>query len=407
MSLCPMFKVSTDKNGEKQIEYRVVRAGEMREMMKNRAIQKEPAKKPSDDQDSEPESSHPAEVVEYEAEGLQKPLSGEEQTKLINRILHDAVYNRADREDPNEFTVSMALHILNSAVQDGQGFGFLRGVYVPERSIEGNVSKAVQKLTAEFVGDGIGDWTDGRWYALDTNSADSLKEAVVAEILSAYLCNPEKAAEARRMIAEGLSDDQKDGIILKGKHLGFTYRHGRVRWSSIGEERLQEGAKPFSLKERLDFVTDLREDLQDQKGVGDEDFDVRKRKEELATALEYLQEEISAAMDPGYLPDEEREFLEKQFSERPVWRPEITPELYLSRVLFLKALGAEQSLKYGWTDQPDDYRIKKLAHSIYREFGDEEAAGRTDKIEWAYNQNIRLRKIAENGNVQEFLKLVD
>lgn len=63
--------------------------------------------------------------------------------------------------------------------------------------------------------------------------------------------------------------------------------------------------------------------------------------------FKYLQEEISAAMEPGYLPDEEREFLEKQFSERPGWRPEITPELYLSRVLALKALGAEQSLKSG------------------------------------------------------------
>lgn len=73
----------------------------------------------------------------------------------------------------------------------------------------------------------------------------------------------------------------------------------------------------------------------------------------------------------------------------------------------LKALGAEQSLKSGWTDQPDDYRMKKLAHSIYREFGDEEAAGRSDKIEWAYNQNIRLRRIAKNGDVQELLKLVD
>lgn len=51
--------------------------------------------------------------------------------------------------------------------------------------------------------------------------------------------------------------------------------------------------------------------------------------------------------------------------------------------------------------------MKELAHSIYREFGDEEAAGRSDKIEWAYNQNIRLRRMAENGDVQELLKLVD
>lgn len=303
----------------------------------------------------------------------------------------------------------MALHILSSAVQDGEGVGFLKDVYNPERSIKDNVSEAVQKLTAKFVEDRIGDRTDGRRYALDAASADDfgLHEAAVTEILSAYFCDPKKAAEARRMIAEGFSDDQKDEIMLKGKHLGFMYRHGKVRWSLIGEEELREGAKPLSLKERLDFVEWLQEDLQGQNSVRDENPDVGKRKEELATALKYLQEEISAAMEPGYLPDEEREFLEKQFSERPGWRPEITPELYLSRVLSLKALGAEQSLKSGWTDQPDDYRMKELAHSIYREFGDEEAAGRSDKIEWAYNQNIRLRRIAKNGDVQELLKLVD
>ena len=410
----PVYSIDTEGN----VKWEFFDSGTVNKMMKKRkegkAAARDAENSPSQVEDRikesagssqpEPEESQPA---DREIGHSRESLSSEEQVKLINRMLHDAVYNRADRENPNEFTVSMALHILNSAVQDGQGLGFLRGVYVPGRSIEGNVSKAVQKLTAEFVEDGIGDRTDGRWYALDTNSANSLKEAVVAEILSAYLCDPEKAAEARRMIAEGLSDDQKDSIMLKGKHLGFTYRHGRVRWSLIGEERLQEEAKPFSLKERLDFVTDLREDLQDQKRVGDKDFDIRERKEKLATVLEYLQEEISAAMEPGYLPDEEREFLEKQFSERPGWRPEITPELYLSRVLALKALGAEQSLKSGWTDQPDDYRIKKLAHSIYREFGDEEAAGRTDKIEWAYNQNMRLRRMAENGDVQELLKLVD
>ena len=404
----PVYSIDAEGN----IKWEFFDSDKVNKVMAGREARKKKSKaeKLSGVPNSKPENSQPAETANHEAEGSQESLSRKEQVKLIGRIFHDVVSDRVDRKyDPHRFAVTMALFTLSSAVQDGQGVGFLKDVYNPERSIKDNVSEAVQKLTAKFVEDRIGDRTDGRRYALDAASADDfgLHEAAVTEILSAYFCDPKKAAEARRMIAEGFSDDQKDEIMLKGKHLGFMYRHGKVRWSLIGEEELREGAKPLSLKERLDFVEWLQEDLQGQNSVRDENPDVGKRKEELATALKYLQEEISAAMEPGYLPDEEREFLEKQFSERPGWRPEITPELYLSRVLALKALGAEQSLKYGWTDQPDDYRIKKLAHSIYREFGDEEAAGRTDKIEWAYNQNMRLRRMAENGDVQELLKLVD
>ena len=50
--------------------------------------------------------------------------------------------------------------------------------------------------------------------------------------------------------------------------------------------------------------------------------------------------------------------------------------------------------------------MKLLARNIYREFGDESVGG-ADKVEYVYNQNIRLRKIVENGDVQELLKLVD
>ena len=406
----PVYSIDAEGN----VKWEFFDSDTVNKVMAGREARKKKSKaeKPSSTSvpNSEPEISQPTEAANHEVEGSQESLSHKEQVKLIGRIFHDVVSDRADRKyDPHRFAVTRALFTLSSAVQYGQGVGFLKDVYNPERSIKDNVSEAVQKLTAKFVEDRIGDRTDGRRYALDAASADDfgLHEAAVTEILSAYFCDPKKAAEARRMIAEGFSDDQKDEIMLKGKHLGFMYRHGKVRWSLIGEEELREGAKPISLKERLDFVEWLQEDLQGQNSVRDENPDVGKRKEELATALKYLQEEISAAMEPGYLPDEEREFLEKQFSERPGWRPEITPELYLSRVLALKALGAEQNLKSGWTDQPDDYRIKKLAHSIYREFGDEEAAGRTDKIEWAYNQNMRLRRMAENGDVQELLKLVD
>ena len=404
----PVYSIDAEGN----IKWEFFDSDKVNKVMAGREARKKKSKaeKLSGVPNSKPENSQPAETANHEAEGSQESLSRKEQVKLIGRIFHDVVSDRVDRKyDPHRFAVTMALFTLSSAVQDGQGVGFLKDVYNPERSIKDNVSEAVQKLTAKFVEDRIGDRTDGRRYALDAASADDfgLHEAAVTEILSAYFCDPKKAAEARRMIAEGFSDDQKDEIMLKGKHLGFMYRHGKVRWSLIGEEELREGAKPISLKERLDFVEWLQEDLQGQNSVRDENPDVGKRKEELATALKYLQEEISAAMEPGYLPDEEREFLEKQFSERPGWRPEITPELYLSRVLALKALGAEQSLKSGWTDQPDDYRMKELAHSIYREFGDEEAAGRSDKIEWAYNQNIRLRRIAKNGDLQELFKLVD
>ena len=404
--------LSAMRPAEGNIKWEFFDSDKVNKVMAGREARKKKSKaeKLSGVPNSKPENSQPAETANHEAEGSQESLSRKEQVKLIGRIFHDVVSDRVDRKyDPHRFAVTMALFTLSSAVQDGQGVGFLKDVYNPERSIKDNVSEAVQKLTAKFVEDRIGDRTDGRRYALDAASADDfgLHEAAVTEILSAYFCDPKKAAEARRMIAEGFSDDQKDEIMLKGKHLGFMYRHGKVRWSLIGEEELREGAKPISLKERLDFVEWLQEDLQGQNSVRDENPDVGKRKEELATALKYLQEEISAAMEPGYLPDEEREFLEKQFSERPGWRPEITPELYLSRVLALKALGAEQSLKSGWTDQPDDYRMKELAHSIYREFGDEEAAGRSDKIEWAYNQNIRLRRIAKNGDLQELFKLVD
>ena len=405
MSLCPMFRVSTDENGQKQMKYTLVKADKMREMMENHATQKEAAEKPSDNQYSEPENSQPAETANHEAEGSQEPLSHEEQAKLIERINDDVIYNpdrqavRARNKDkyPHAFAVEMAVERLERAVIDGQYVGFLRGVHDPEKSIEDNVSEAVQKLTARFVEDGIGDRTDGRWYALEGRVPDGLEEAVVAERLSAYLCDPEKATEARRMVAEGISDDQEDEIMLKGKHLGFVYRHGKVRWSFMGEEKFQEGVKPFSLEERLDFTEWLQEDLQDKKDLGDESPDVRERKEKLAAALKYLKGEISAAMEPGYLSDEEKESLEAQFSKAAGRRVEITPELYLLTVLNRKVRNA---------DEQDDYGMKVLARNIYREFGDENVGG-ADKVEYVYNQNIRLRKIAENGDVQELLKLVD
>lgn len=257
-------------------------------MMADREARKKKSKaeKPSSTSvpNSEPESSQLVETANHEAEGSQESLFHKEQVKLIGRIFHDVVSDRVDRKhDPHRLAVTRALFTLSSAVQDGQGVGFLKDVYNPERSIKDNVSEAVQKLTAKFVEDRIGDRTDGRRYALDAASADDfgLHEAAVTEILSAYFCDPKKAAEARRIIAEGFSDDQKDEIMLKGKHLGFMYRHGKVRWSLIGEEELREGAKPISLKERLDFVEWLQEDLQGQNSVRDENPDVGKRKEEL------------------------------------------------------------------------------------------------------------------------------
>lgn len=354
---------------------------------------------------SKPENSQPAETANHEAEGSQEPLSHEEQAKLIEGINDDVIYNpdsqavRARNKDkyPHAFAVETAVEVLEFAVADGQGVGFLRGIYDPEKPIQENVEEAALQLTDEFVKEGINDRTDGRWYALEGRVPDGLEAAVAARGLSAYLCDPEKAAEARRMVAEGISDDQEDEIMLKGKHLGFVYRHGKVRWSFMGEEKFQEGVKPFSLEERLDFVEWLQDDLQGQKDVRGGDSDFRERKEKLAAALKYLQGEISAAMGPDYLSDEERESLEVQFSKAAGRRVEITPELYLLTVLNRKVRNA---------DEQDDYGMKVLARNIYREFGDENVGG-ADKVEYVYNQNIRLRKVAENGDVQELLRLVD
>ena len=92
---------------------------------------------------------------------------------------------------------------------------------------------------------------------------------------------------------------------------------------------------------RLDFTEWLQENLQDKKDLGDESPDVRERKEKLAAALKYLQGEISAAMEPGYLSDEEKESLEAQFSKAAGRRVEITPELYLLTVLNRKVRNAD------------------------------------------------------------------
>ena len=399
----PVYSIDAEGN----IKWEFFDSDKVNKVMAGREARKKKSKaeKLSDVPNSKPESNQPTETANHEAEGSQEPLSHEEQAKLIEGINDDVIYN-PDRQAvrvhnknkyPHEFAVEMAVERLERAVIDGQYVGFLRGVHDPEKSIEDNVSEAVQKLTARFVEDGIGDRTDGRWYALEGRVPDGLEEAVVAERLSAYLCDPEKATEARRMVAEGISDDQEDEIMLKGKHLGFVYRHGKVRWSFMGEEKFQEGVKPFSLEERLDFTEWLQEDLQDKKDLGDESPDVRERKEKLAAALKYLQGEISAAMEPGYLSDEEKESLEAQFSKAAGRRVEITPELYLLTVLNRKVRNA---------DEQDDYGMKVLARNIYREFGDENVGG-ADKVEYVYNQNIRLRKIAENGDVQELLKLVD
>lgn len=399
----PVYSIDTEGN----VRWEFFDSNTVNKIKADREARKKKSKaeKSSGVPNSKPENSQPTETANHEAESLQEPLSHEEQAKLIERINDDVIYNpdrqavRARNKDkyPHAFAVETAVEVLEFAVADGQGVGFLRGIYDPEKSIQENIEEAVLQLTDEFVKDGINDRTDGRWYALEGRVPDGLEEAVVAERLSAYLCDPEKAAEARRMVAEGISDDQEDEVMLKGKHLGFVYRHGKVRWSFMGEEKFQEGVKPFSLEERLDFVEWLQDDLQGQKDVRSEDSDVRERKEKLATALEYLQGEIFAAMEQGYLSDEERESLEARFSKTAGRRVEITPELYLLTVLNRKVRNAY--------DQ-NDYRMKVLARNIYREFGDENVGG-ADKVEYVYNQNIRLRKIAENGDVQELLKLVD
>ena len=401
----PVYSIDAEGN----IKWEFFDSDKVNKVMAGREARKKKSKaeKPSSTSvpNSEPEISQPTEAANHEVEGSQEPLSHEEQAKLIEGINDDVIYNpdrqavRARNKDkyPHAFAVETAVDVLEFAVADGQGVGFLRGIYDPEKPIQENVEEAVLQLTDEFIKDGINDRTDGRWYALEGRVPDGLEAAVAARGLSAYLCDPEKAAEARRMVAEGISDDQEDEIMLKGKHLGFVYRHGKVRWSFMGEEKFQEGVEPFSLEERLDFTEWLQEDLQDKKDLGDKSPDVRERKEKLAAALKYLQGEISAAMEPGYLSDEEREGLEVQFSKAAGRRVEITPELYLLTVLNRKVRNA---------DEQDDYGMKVLARNIYREFGDENVGG-ADKVEYVYNQNIRLRKIAENGNVQELLKLVD
>lgn len=230
----PVYSIDAEGN----VKWEFFDSDTVNKVMAGREARKKKSKaeKPSSTSvpNSEPEISQPTEAANHEVEGSQESLSHKEQVKLIGRIFHDVVSDRADRKyDPHRLAVTRALFTLSSAVQDGQGVGFLKDVYNPERSIKDNVSEAVQKLTAKFVEDRIGDRTDGRRYALDAASADDfgLHEAAVTEILSAYFCDPKKAAEARRIIAEGFSDDQKDEIMLKGKHLGFMYRHGKPKSS--------------------------------------------------------------------------------------------------------------------------------------------------------------------------------
>ena len=99
MSLCPMFRVSTDENGQKRMKYTLVKADKMREMMENRATQKEAAEKPSDNQYSEPENSQPAETADREAESSpESPLSFGELRKLFRGISNNLDSNKtADR----------------------------------------------------------------------------------------------------------------------------------------------------------------------------------------------------------------------------------------------------------------------------------------------------------------------
>jgi len=399
----PVYSIDSEGN----VKWEFFDSGTVNKMKADREARrkKSKAEKPSGVPNFKYENSQLVEAANHEAESSQKPLSHEEQAKLIERIDDDLLFDR-DRqayrvhnkgEYPHASAAKTAVEVLELTITDGQGAGFLKGIYDPEESIQENVEKAVLQLTDEFVKDGINDRTDGRWYALEGRVPGGLEAAVAARRLSAYLCDPEKAAEARKMSAEGISDDQVDEILLKGKHLGFVYKHGKVRWSFIGEEKFQEGVRPFSLGERLDFAEWLQEDLQDKKDLGDESSDARERKEKLAAALKYLQGEISAAMEPGYLSDEERESLEARFSKAAGRRVEITPELYLLTILNRKVRNA---------DEQDDYEMKLLARNIYREFGDESVGG-ADKVEYVYNQNIRLRKIVENGDVQELLKLVD
>lgn len=424
----PVYSIDAEGN----VKWEFFDSGKVNRMMKKRKERKAAARAaenyPSQVEDRikesagsshpEPEESQPA---DREIGYSQESLSSEEQIKLIDRIFDDVVGSEerisrrrriAEGYAIDEGVVYGVLDAFYDSVANKKGSGFLRDVYNPELSLVENVRAARQRLADDFLDNGIGGRKDGGLYVLDDHTPEKLKEAVFAEHLIGYLCNPDRATEGRQMIAEGVSNEQEDEIMMRGKHLGFTYTHGRLQWHIVDQKTFQEGIKPLSLEQRLSLVEQLQRDLPKQRVSSEA---VRKT---VAAALESLHEEISAARQPDYLSDEDIENEIERYSRKVGRRVEMTPGLQVLIALkrkynaaqgeIRKVRGYNRDVKEKGGDTSENYiRLQSaqydsaphaLALSTYRHYfgdGDLKADGNRED---AYNINVQLRKIAQGGD---------
>lgn len=424
----PVYSIDTEGN----VKWEFFDSGKVNRMMKKRKERKAVARAaenyPSQVEDRikesagssqpEPEESQPA---DREIGYSQESLSSEEQIKLIDRIFDDVVGSEervsrrrriAEGYAIDEGVVYGVLDAFYDSVANKKGSGFLRDVYNPELSLVENVRAARQRLADDFLDNGIGGRKDGGLYVLDDHTPEKLKEAVFAEHLIGYLCNPDRATEGRQMIAEGVSNEQEDEIMMRGKHLGFTYTHGRLQGHIVDQKTFQEGIKPLSLEQRLSLVEQLQRDLPKQRVSSEA---VRKT---VAAALESLHEEISAARQPDYLSDEDIKNEIKRYSRKVGRRVEMTPGLQVLIALkrkynaaqgeIRKVRGYNRDIKEKGGDTSENYiRLQSaqydsaphaLALSTYRHYfgdGDLKADGNRED---AYNINVQLRKIAQGGD---------
>ena len=430
----PVYSIDSEGN----VKWEFFDSGTVNKMMKKRKEGKAAARAaknyPSQVEDrikelagsSQPETEE-SQPADHEIGHSQESLSRKEQVELIDRIFDDVVGSEertsrrrriAEGYAIDKGVVYSVLDAFYDSVANKKGSGFLRDVYNPELSLVENVRAARQRLADDFLDNGIGGRKDGGLYVLDDHTPEKLKEAVFAEHLIGYLCNPDRATEGRQMIAEGVSNEQEDEIMMRGKRLGFTYTHGRLQWHTVDQKTFQEGIKPLSLEQRLSLVEQLQRDLPKQRVSSEA---VRKT---VAAALESLHEEISAARQPDYLSDEDIENEIERYSRKVGRRVEMTPGLQVLIALkrkhnatqdkIRKVRGYNRDIREKGGDTSENYiRLQSaqydsaphaLALRTYRHYfgdGDLKAHGNRED---AYNINVQLRKIAQGGDSTVLLR---
>lgn len=430
----PVYSIDSEGN----VKWEFFDSGTVNKMMKKRKEGKAAARAaknyPSQVEDrikelagsSQPETEE-SQPADHEIGHSQESLSRKEQVELIDRIFDDVVGSEERTSRRRRIAEGYAidsgvvydmLDALYDSVANKKGSGFLRDVYNPELSLVENVRAARRRLTDDFLDNGIGGRKDGGLYVLDNHTPEKLKKAVFAEHLVGYLCNPDRATEGRQMIAEGVSNEQEDEIMMRGKRLGFTYTHGRLQWHTVDQKTFQEGIKPLSLEQRLSLVEQLQRDLPKQRVSSEA---VRKT---VAAALESLHEEISAARQPDYLSDEDIENEIERYSRKVGRRVEMTPGLQVLIALkrkhnatqdkIRKVRGYNRDIREKGGDTSENYiRLQSaqydsaphaLALRTYRHYfgdGDLKVYGNRED---AYNINVQLRKIAQGGDSTVLLR---